>query len=311
MVEAAQAPQARHPGRHPPPLLADVPGGGGVRAQRRHGQGHRRARLPHPERVAQGHRQSARRATRPPGFDWEAWLGPAPKVPYNRNRAFYRFRWFYDYSGGQVTNFGVHYLDFIHWALGQDAPLAVTAMGGKFAARGQPRDPRHPGGALALSRRHAGHLLAVQRQRRPGRAARLRNRVSRHQGHALPRSGTARKSCRRRSRTRVPGPLAPRPHAQPATTHGRKPLIEPRKVDRRAPTPPCTPATSSTASRAGRRATATSRSAIAAPPPRSSPTSRIKTKSYLEWDAKAEKFTNHPAANKLLDYHYRAAYRHG
>jgi predicted dehydrogenase len=68
----------------------------------------------------------------PKDFDWENWLGPAPKVPYNRNRAFYRFRWFYDYSGGQLTNFGVHYLDVIHWALGHDAPLAVTAMGGKY-----------------------------------------------------------------------------------------------------------------------------------------------------------------------------------
>jgi predicted dehydrogenase len=69
----------------------------------------------------------------PKDFDWEAWLGPAPKVPYNRNRTFYRFRWFYDYSGGQLTNFGVHYLDMIHWALGHDAPQAVTAMGGKYA----------------------------------------------------------------------------------------------------------------------------------------------------------------------------------
>src|SRR5207247_10123756 len=40
---------------------------------------------------------------------------------------------FYDDYGGQLTNFGVHYLDMIHWALGQDTPLAVTAMGGKFA----------------------------------------------------------------------------------------------------------------------------------------------------------------------------------
>ena len=53
-------------------------------------------------------------------------------APYNKNRTFYRFRWFYDYSGGQLTNFGVHYLDAIHWALGHDAPLAVTAMGGKL-----------------------------------------------------------------------------------------------------------------------------------------------------------------------------------
>lgn len=71
----------------------------------------------------------------PEGFDWEAWLGPAPKMPYNKNRTFYRFRWFYDYSGGQLTNFGVHYLDNIHWALGQDQPLAVVAMGGKYAVK--------------------------------------------------------------------------------------------------------------------------------------------------------------------------------
>ncbi len=71
---------------------------------------------------------------RPPeGFDWDAWLGPAPMRPYNKNRTFYRFRWFYDYSGGQVTNFGVHYIDMIHSALGVDAPLAVTAMGAKLA----------------------------------------------------------------------------------------------------------------------------------------------------------------------------------
>ncbi len=69
----------------------------------------------------------------PADFDWDAWLGPAPKVPYNKNRTFYRFRWFYDYSGGQVTNFGVHYIDFIHWALGQTAPMRVTALGGRFA----------------------------------------------------------------------------------------------------------------------------------------------------------------------------------
>src|SRR5712692_3469459 len=56
----------------------------------------------------------------PAWFDWEAWLGPAPRVSYNMNRTFYRFRWFYDYSGGQVTNFGVHYIDLIHWALGRD-----------------------------------------------------------------------------------------------------------------------------------------------------------------------------------------------
>lgn len=69
----------------------------------------------------------------PEGFDWDKWLGPAPMRKYNKNRGFYRFRWFYDYSGGQLTNFGVHYLAQIHASLGVDAPLAVTAIGGKYA----------------------------------------------------------------------------------------------------------------------------------------------------------------------------------
>lgn len=68
----------------------------------------------------------------PAGFDWEAWQGPAPSRPYNENRGFYRFRWFYDYSGGQLTNFGVHYLAQVHASLGVTAPSSVVAMGGKF-----------------------------------------------------------------------------------------------------------------------------------------------------------------------------------
>jgi hypothetical protein len=92
----------------------------------------------------------------PADLDWEAWLGPAPKRPYNKNRAFYRFRWFYDYSGGQVTNFGVHYLDFIQWALGAEAPLCVTVLGLKAAGMKDSREIpdtleavwQYPGGTL-------------------------------------------------------------------------------------------------------------------------------------------------------------------
>lgn len=69
----------------------------------------------------------------PPGLDWDRWLGPAAKVAYNANRCLYKFRWFWDYSGGQLTNFGTHYLDVIQWGLGQDAPKSVAAVGGKFA----------------------------------------------------------------------------------------------------------------------------------------------------------------------------------
>jgi predicted dehydrogenase len=91
----------------------------------------------------------------PSDLDWDAWLGPAPKLAYNRNRTFYRFRWFFDYSGGQLTNFGVHYTDTIQRALGQDAPVAVVAMGGKLAIEDNREIPdtlevlwTYPGGTL-------------------------------------------------------------------------------------------------------------------------------------------------------------------
>jgi predicted dehydrogenase len=92
----------------------------------------------------------------PKDWSWDQWCGPAAKVPYNRNRGFYRFRWFYDFSGGQLTNMGVHYLDLFQWALGQDAPLAVTAIGGKYAIDDNREIPdtlevlwQYPGNTLA------------------------------------------------------------------------------------------------------------------------------------------------------------------
>lgn len=67
----------------------------------------------------------------PSGFDYDSWLGPAPNRPYNPNRGLYHFRWFWDYSGGQMTNLGHHAFDIAHWCLGAD-PTAVTSVGGRF-----------------------------------------------------------------------------------------------------------------------------------------------------------------------------------
>ena len=64
----------------------------------------------------------------PPGtLAYDNWLGPAPERPYNRNHVHYLFRFFWDYSGGQQTNFGAHHLDVAQWGLGMDAsgPVAV------------------------------------------------------------------------------------------------------------------------------------------------------------------------------------------
>jgi predicted dehydrogenase len=63
----------------------------------------------------------------PAGLDYDAWLGPAPARPFNANRVHYLFRFFWDYSGGQQTNFGAHHLDIAQWALGMDesGPTAI------------------------------------------------------------------------------------------------------------------------------------------------------------------------------------------
>jgi predicted dehydrogenase len=56
----------------------------------------------------------------PEGLNYEMWLGPAPEAPFCPARLHSNWRWFYDYSGGNITDFGAHHLDIVQWALGQD-----------------------------------------------------------------------------------------------------------------------------------------------------------------------------------------------
>jgi predicted dehydrogenase len=68
----------------------------------------------------------------PEGVDYDMWLGPAPKRPFNRNRFHFTFRWFWDYAGGLMTDWGVHLLDFALYGMDVTAPKSVMAAGGKF-----------------------------------------------------------------------------------------------------------------------------------------------------------------------------------
>lgn len=78
----------------------------------------------------------------PAGIDYDMWLGPAPRRPFNPNRFHGRWRWFYDYGTGDLGNDGVHRLDVALWALGVAGeaagqsplglPAKVTASGGKW-----------------------------------------------------------------------------------------------------------------------------------------------------------------------------------
>jgi predicted dehydrogenase len=65
----------------------------------------------------------------PAALDYDFWLGPAPRKPYNTKHVHYNFRFFWDYSGGQMTNFGAHHLDIAQWALAADDSGPVAAEG--------------------------------------------------------------------------------------------------------------------------------------------------------------------------------------
>jgi predicted dehydrogenase len=67
----------------------------------------------------------------PKDLNWDMWLGPRAYRPYQYNIAPYMFRWWSDYSS-QMGNWGVHYMDAIRWMMGETAPSAITAHGGKY-----------------------------------------------------------------------------------------------------------------------------------------------------------------------------------
>lgn len=74
----------------------------------------------------------------PAGLDWDLWLGPAPKRPFNANRwgvgenRWSTFRNFWDYAGGAMTDWGVHLLDIVQFAFDEAMPVSISAQGGKF-----------------------------------------------------------------------------------------------------------------------------------------------------------------------------------
>jgi len=68
----------------------------------------------------------------PAGVDYDMWLGPAPRRPFNRNRFHFTFRWFWDYAGGLMTDWGVHLLDYALFGMNVTAPKSIMAMGGKY-----------------------------------------------------------------------------------------------------------------------------------------------------------------------------------
>lgn len=71
--------------------------------------------------------------TPPPGVDYTMWLGPATTRPFNENRFHFNFRWFWDYAGGLMTDWGVHLVDYVLLGMNDPTPKSVIASGGKYA----------------------------------------------------------------------------------------------------------------------------------------------------------------------------------
>ncbi len=75
----------------------------------------------------------------PADLDWDMWLGPAPERPFNKNRfgvnpyQYAHFRWFWDYAGGMMTDWGIHLLDIVLWAMAEPGPRSISTYGGKYA----------------------------------------------------------------------------------------------------------------------------------------------------------------------------------
>ncbi len=69
----------------------------------------------------------------PVGVDYDRWLGPAPDRPFNPNRFHGTFRYFWDYAGGLMTDWGVHMIDMVLAGMNATAPRSVVAIGGKLA----------------------------------------------------------------------------------------------------------------------------------------------------------------------------------
>lgn len=250
----------------------------------------------------------------PDAWAWDQWLGPAPKVPYNRNRTYYNFRWFYNYSGGQLTNFGVHRLDLMRWCLGQDAPTAVTAMGGKYAIR----DNREIPDTMEVLWQFGGPTLMVFCQYnasaapgafRDGLMAELRGTkgtlyLYSARWEIVPEKITDslfgyitpldRGVSSRYSRSKAPVIQARSAAAgsdSSDTVHHVRNFLDCIKSRAECNCDPLTGHLSTSATLLGNIA--------------------LKTESYLKWDARAERFTNNEAANRLLHYRYRAPYSLG
>jgi predicted dehydrogenase len=115
----------------------------------------------------------------PAGLDWDMWLGPAPNRPFNRNRwgadrslfPYSQFRYFWDYAGGMMTDWGVHLIDIVQMAFDEAMPTSVTCLGGKYFLKDNRETPdtqqatfEYPGFIAVYEARFANRQMMLNRE---------------------------------------------------------------------------------------------------------------------------------------------------
>jgi predicted dehydrogenase len=225
----------------------------------------------------------------PPGLDWKLWLGPRPERPFNENIMPYKFRWWGLYSS-QMANWGVHYFDVMRWMIGESAPASLSAHGGRFAVK----DSRTiPDTAEVIFEFDSGLLMTFSLYEANGAALLRAGEVELRGTYATAHADIGRFEVVPESAGQFQTPGARGRPMQRVAAEGYETLDQAHARNfldcvksRKRPVADV---------EEGHRSTTFSLLANIA----------LATRSRLDWDLKAERFTNSDVANDLLDYQYQ------
>jgi predicted dehydrogenase len=238
-------------------------------------------------------------STPPPELDWDMFLGPAPKVPFNEKRFLAQFRQFRDYAGGTITDFGTHRFDSLHQIMGlkgaDAAPKRVSASGGRLVLEGAGDNPD----LMQATFEYKDFVLSYEGVNFNGHGGGYRTPQWRYYNAIGERDMPNGMIFYGTKATMVAERVGFEIHPEPVGRGDLKPRVEPKAVSakdttrehamhfvdavRGASKPIATALTAHLATNIGHLGN------IA-----------LRTGEKLHWDAVAERFTNSEAANRLL-----------